>query len=140
MADPTPAPTIVAATPPASTPPPPVPGFAGDQLTTIGRLSTTMAFLSPLFLLVGVVRILIGGVDIWHGNWGGLLVIPAGALLAFAGLVFMTGSADAHFLQIVKGRENRHLANTLESARVAFAALLIFGCYEAVLWFIAIWA
>ena len=113
--------------------------FTPEQSTTIGRLSTGLTFAAPLLLLAGLIRIVTGGIDIWHGNWGGLLAVPAGGLLAFAGLALLAGATDAKFLHDVKGREKEHLSNTFDSINTAFTALLIFGCYEAFLGFINLW-
>jgi len=110
--------------------------FTPEQSTTINRLSTGLTFAAPLFLLAGLLRVVLGGIDIWKGNWGGLLAIPAGGLLAFAGLALLAGASDAKYLHDVKGREKEHLVNTFDSINTAFTALLIFGCYEAFLGFI----
>lgn len=118
----------------------PTPSFASEQLTTVNRLSTSLTFVALLLIPAGLIRIAIGGLDIVHGNWSGLLAFPAGALLAFAGLALWAGASDAKYLHDVKGREKEHLSNTFDSINTAFTALLIFGCYEALLAFINIWA
>lgn len=112
--------------------------FTPEQSTTVTRLGTALTFLAPLALLAGLLRIAIGAVDVFQGNWAGLLAFPSGALLAFAGLAFLAGSTDAKYLQSVKGREKEHFSNTLASINAAFTALLIFGSYEAFLALITI--
>jgi len=119
--------------------PEPTATFSPEQSTTVNRLATSLTFVAPLLLLAGFVRIAIGVVDIVHGQWSGLLAIPAGALLAFAGLALWAGASDAKYLHDVKGREKEHLSNTFDSINTAFTALLIFGCYEAFLGFINMW-
>lgn len=113
--------------------------FTAEQSPTIARLGTVLALLAPLVLLLGALRLVLGVIVIWKSSWGGLLILPEGALLAFAGLALLAGATDAKFLHDVKGREKEHLTHTLESINVAFTALLILGCYVAFIAFINLW-
>src|SRR5436190_839273 len=113
--------------------------FTADQAPPIARLGTVLALLAPLLLLLGVLRLVLSVIVIWKSSWGGLLILPEGGLLAFAGLALLAGASDVKFLHNVKGREKEHLTHTLESIAVAFKALLILGCYVAFIAFINLW-
>jgi len=117
----------------------PISTFTADQAPIIGRLGAVLTFLGPLLLLLGVLRLGLGIVEIWKTSWAGLLILPEGALLAFAGLALLAGASDAKFLHNVKGREKEHLTHTLESINVGFTSLLILGCYTAFIAFINLW-
>ena len=115
----------------------PTPVFNAEQTPTIGRLSAVLAFLGLLLLVLGGVRVAVGVGEMWKASiFYGLLILPQGLLLAFAGLAFWAGSSDAKFLHDVKGREKEHFTHTLTSVNVGFTALLILGCYVAFLAFI----
>ena len=109
--------------------------FSGEQAGVIGRLSTTLTILGPLLVLVGLARLVYAVAVIWNVSWGGLWILPEGALLAFAGLAFIAGATDAGWLRDVKGREKEHFTNTVASINAGFSALLILGCYVAVVAF-----
>jgi hypothetical protein len=115
------------------------PVFTAEQAPIINRLGTALTFLAPLLLLLGALRLGLGVIEIWKSSWAGLLILPEGALLAFAGLAFLAGATDAKFLHDVKGREKAHFTHTLESVNVGFTALLILGCYAAFIAFINLW-
>ncbi|HEX3314084.1 MAG TPA: hypothetical protein VHR72_04285 [Gemmataceae bacterium] len=125
--------------PPAPPAAPPFPGFTEPQKTTIGRLSSLLAVLGPLFILVAVARLGLGAVEVWRGNLIGLLHLPEVALFGFVGLALIAGSSDANYLRTVPGREKEHLLNTYTSMNVAYTALLILGSCLAVVYFIRIW-
>lgn len=114
-------------------------GFNTEETPIIGKLGSALTILAPILILAGVLRLALGVIDIATTSWGGLLTLPEGALLAFAGLAFLAASTDAKFLRDVKGREKEHLGNTLASLNVGFTALLILGCYVAFFAFINIW-
>ena len=125
--------------PPAPAAPPPFPGFSEPQKSSIGRLSGLLAVLGPLFLLVAVARLGLGGVEVWRGSLLGLLHLPEAALFGFVGLALIAGSSDANYLRTVPGREKEHLLNTYTSMNVAYTALLILGACLAAVYFIRIW-
>jgi hypothetical protein len=125
--------------PPAPAAPPPFPGFSDPQKATIGRLSSLLAVLGPLCLLVAAARIGLGAVEVWRGSLVGLLHLPEALLFGFAGLALIAGSSDANYLRVVPGREKEHLLNTYTSMNVAYTALLILGACLAVVYFVRIW-
>ena len=95
----------------------PISTFTAEQAPNIGRLGTVLVLLAPLLLLLGVLRLVLGIIVIWKSSWAGLLILPEGALLAFAGLALLAGAADAKSLHDVKGREKEHLTLVLLSGR-----------------------
>jgi hypothetical protein len=115
------------------------PVFTADQATTVNRLGVALTFLGPLLVVAGLVRLALGVIEIWKSTWGGLLTLPEGALLAFAGLAFVAAASDAKFLHDIKGREKEHLTHTFESIAVGFKSLLILACYVAFIAFINLW-
>jgi hypothetical protein len=123
--------------PPAPPAAPPFPGFTDPQKASIGRLSTLLAVLGPLFLLVAVSRLVLGIFEIFRLSvWYGGAHIVETALFAFIGLACITGSGDANYLRTVPGREKEHLLNTYKSINAASTAMLILGSILAVVYFI----
>jgi hypothetical protein len=125
--------------PPAPPAAPAFPGFSEPQKATIGRLSSLLAVLGPLFLLVAAARLALGVVELVGGAWVGAFHLPEAALLGFIGLALIAGSSDANYLRTVPGREKEHLLNTYTSMNVASTALLILGSCLAVVYFVRIW-
>jgi hypothetical protein len=113
--------------------------FTAEQAPIVNRLASVLTYLAPLLILAGLLRLVLGVMEIWRSSWAGLLILPEGALLAFAGLALWAGASDAKFLHDVKGREKEHLTHTLESVNVGFTALSILGCYVAFIAFIYLW-
>ncbi len=116
------------------------PVFNAEQAPVIDRLSGALAILGPLLLTLGALRLGWAAVEVWKTSiWTGLLILPEGLLLVFAGLAFWAGSTDAKLLHGIKGREKEHFTHTLQSVNAGFTALLILGCYVAFIAFISLW-
>ena len=125
--------------PPAPPAAPVFPGFSEPQKSTIGRLSSLLAVLGPLFLVVALTRLGLGAVELIGGSLLGLLHLPEAGLLGFVGLALIAGSSDANYLKTVPGREKEHILNTYTSLNVAYTAFLILGACLATVYLLRIW-
>ena len=117
----------------ATTTPEPFAGFNAQHMPLITRLGSFLQLLGPVFLIVGGLRIVLALVEVFRGQFPGLLILPEGALLAFAGLAFIAAATDSGYLATIKGREKEHLINKVRSINAACVALLILGIYLALM-------
>ena len=115
----------------ATTTPEPFAGFNAQHLSLITRLGSFLKLLGPVFLIVGGLRIALALAEVFRGQFAGVLILPEGALLAFAGLASIAAATDTGYLATVKGREKEHLVNKMRSINAACVALLILGIYLA---------
>jgi hypothetical protein len=102
-----------------------------EQRQTGTAVSRTLAILSPLLLVLGLLHIVSGVVRFGDEKLLALLDIVVGAITAFMAIVLLNARDSAGYLSEVKGYEKTHLLNFTASLGVFAKVQIALGVIVA---------